>query len=102
MQPLITAYNAGGFYLDVLGEPRCFLPVMAFFVQDSKEGDALSGCYTAWNAQRPCRLCWTAFADMNNPRTESRNEYREQEDVKATMVPIVKALKVHLTVYNRV
>jgi hypothetical protein len=42
-KPLLEAYDAGGFYVDFLGEVRCLLPVLAFFAQDNKEGDTLCG-----------------------------------------------------------
>lgn len=66
-QSMCAAYDAGGFYLLVLGELRYFVPVVAFFCQDSKEGDLLCGKYGAWNTAFPCRICMTEFKDMNNP-----------------------------------
>ena len=93
-KPLIDTYKAGGFYLEVNGTLRCFVPVFAFFVQDNAEGNALSGVVGSWNCYYPCRICLTPFKDMNNPLTDKVLDLRLQGDAMELLQPVVSALKV--------
>ena len=76
--PLVEMFNAGGYYLNILGadctrgglcrniymltasshilgDVHCFLPVVAVFSQDSKEGDFLCNQMSSWMTALPCR-----------------------------------------------
>jgi len=92
LQPLVETFNAGGFFLRMFDKTKCFLPLMAFFAQDSKEGNALAGCFGTWNCQRPCRFCWTEFEDMNKVDCAA-TELREMEDVANLIGPLADTIR---------
>lgn len=80
--------------MKVFGELRCFVPVVSFFAQDSKEGDALCAKFGAWNAARPCRLCLTKFQDMNNiDCPDYKEKPRTVHDMRAQVLPLVAKLQ---------
>ena len=93
-QPLLNVFSSGGFFLDVLGKRRWLIPSIAFFAQDSLEGDSLSGVTGAWNSAEPCRLCHTKHAEMNNPKCATSTSYRFQEEEKAYLEDVIDAISV--------
>lgn len=90
-EPLIQSFNEGGFWLRLFGRERCFLPVLAFFAQDSKEGNTMTGCYGTANCAFPCRICWTPRADLANPRAAVPGSLRIQDD-------IIRVIEEHVSV----
>lgn len=95
-QPLVNAFASNGFFLDVLGKRRWLIPSIAFFAQDSMEGDALAGVTGAWNSSQPCRLCHTEHKDMNNPDCTSSTDYRFQAEEKDYLADVIDIISVCL------
>jgi hypothetical protein len=88
------SFDAGGFYLKLLEKEVWFVPSIASFVQDSKEGDALSGITSSWQTAYPCRLCWTPWELMNDPAATTVHEHRNQKEVQTYLEPIIQILQV--------
>ena len=97
--PLIQSFNEGGFWLRLFGRERCFLPVLAFFAQDSKEGNALAGCYGTHNCAYPCRICWTPREHISCPRQAVPEKLREQDFIIRAVDPMV-GVRVLLFLYS--
>ena len=78
LAPLKECYDGGGFYLTVGGVMRRFLPVIAYFIQDSPEGALLCACKIGAEVHNPCRVCWCSRENANNPfdDSEKREEVR--------------------------
>ena len=87
--PLIQSFNEGGFWLRLFGRERCFLPVLAFFAQDSKEGNAMAGCYGTHNCTYPCRICWTPREHISSPRKAMPGKLRFQDFIFRAVDPMV-------------
>jgi hypothetical protein len=67
LKPIIAAYESGGVYLELFGKTQCFLPVMCAMVQDSKDGNMLTGVLCSCKTNFPCRFCWCKAMHLNNP-----------------------------------
>ena len=87
---------AKGFYLEVLGEASYFVPCVAFFCQDSKEGDALAGVLSGYNCKFLCRMCATPCAEISNPFTTFFESKRNQVEAKQIATQAFIAIKVRL------
>jgi hypothetical protein len=78
LSSVIQVFEAGGFYayIPALQETQCFLPVVAFIMQDSKEGDFLTGIRTGVLTKFGCRVCFTESRYFCNPFVNTAGHFR--------------------------
>ena len=62
---ICQAYQNGGIYFNILGKCVCCLPVIPFIIQDSQEGNSLSGCKGSNRSKYPCRHCYIPREHFN-------------------------------------
>lgn len=84
-------YDAGGFHLEVAGEMRHFIPVVAFFIQDTPEGALLTGTRVGTRCKSPCRCCLVKEADCNNPWVKA--PLREEAATREIVEPLLDAIE---------
>jgi hypothetical protein len=87
LSSVIQVFEAGGFYayIPALQETQCFLPVVAFIMQDSKEGDFLTGIRTGVLTKFGCRVCFTESRYFCNPFVSTAGHFRHDTGDESTL-----------------
>ena len=90
--------------LTVCGKKRRFLPVIASFIQDTLEGNALCGVSLGVKVNSPCRCCTCTKDGINDPTVNCayRTEARTRQVVEQLLDNIeyrVKGISAYLSAY---